>query len=160
MNFELVEFDKQYAEQIGPLYHLAVHSYVGEFYTRAQLNAWSAAPRSSYHWRKRLSQTRSWLAIVAGRCVGFINMETHFHSRGYIDSLYVLPQYQHQGIATALIVQAQQWAIEQGYRQLTVDASAMSKPVFIRQGFKLHHRRYQQKNGEVIAGFALYKNLT
>ncbi|WP_394200613.1 GNAT family N-acetyltransferase [Shewanella waksmanii] len=159
MQFELVDFDNRYASQIPLLYHLAVHGYQGDFYNQAQLQAWSARPRSVYHWRARLNRSRCWLALIEDKCVGFINVETHYHTRGYVDSLYVLPQYQGLGIASALVAKMESWARAQGYIQLNVDASISSKPLFLRHGFSLHHKRYQQKRDQVIVGFAMVKQL-
>ncbi|GIU34690.1 hypothetical protein TUM4433_31100 [Shewanella schlegeliana] len=99
--------------------------------------------------------------LVSGRpfCCGFINLETHFNSRGYIDSLYVHPEYQRQGVAKRLYESLAQWAVSMAVPELFVDASKLSKPLFESMGFKLHHRSYQEKRGVVIMGYYMSKTL-
>ncbi len=164
--FHIIPFDTRYALQVSLLYHKAIQHIDNDIYTLAQKQAWSKAPRSIYHWNKRLSKSRAWLMIDTSQpmgecytCIGFINVETHFHRRGYIDSLYVLPEYQGNNVATQLCLQVLQWAQEAQLERLFVDASKLSKKLFLSQGFKLQHNRYQEKCGQVFQMFYLSKSL-
>nr|WP_309247240.1 GNAT family N-acetyltransferase [Shewanella sp. VB17] len=94
------------------------------------------------------------------RCGGFINVETHFYTQGYIDSLYVHPDYQGKGVAYKLYEVLERWVGKQGYCALSVDASHGSKSLFLSCGFKLRHRSYQEKLGRVISGFLMDKKLS
>ncbi|WOT06188.1 GNAT family N-acetyltransferase [Shewanella youngdeokensis] len=163
---KIIPYQKCYARQVSQLYHLAINSIENSVYSQAEKQAWSYAPRSEYHWHKRLSRSKSWLMIDDERtqlglpvCCGMINIETHFHSLGYIDSLYVHPDYQRQGIAAALFNQLQSWARITKVRELSVDASKLSKPLFLTHGFKQRHRSYQEKRGQIIMGFLMSKPL-
>ena len=164
----LVPYINQYAHAVGQIYHDAVRGIAHPRYTDEQLRAWSLKPRSNKHWHYRLSRSQAWLALSkplssqSGKppvCVGFINIETRFSSRGYIDSLYIAPQYQGQGIATALYQLVENFALEQGIETLSVDASYLSKSLFEQQGFVLQQRSYQSKCGQFIPGFYLTKAL-
>lgn len=163
----IIPYSKCYALQVSQLFHLAINAIDDDVYSFAEKQAWSFAPRSSYHWHKRLSRSKAWLMIDESRdvqgnplCCGMVNLETHFHSRGYIDSLYVHPSFQHQGIAAALFSQLQTWAISANISHLSVDASKLSKPLFLSHGFRLHHRSYQEKRGQIIKGYLMSKALT
>lgn len=163
----IISYSKRYAVQVSHLFHLAINAIDDDVYSLAEKQAWSHSPRSSYHWHKRLSRSKTWLMIDDERnvegvplCCGFINLETDFNTRGYIDSLYVHPDFQHQGIAAALFVQLQTWATTANIRDLSVDASKLSKPIFLSHGFRIHHRSYQEKRDQIIMGYLMSKALT
>ncbi|QQX81704.1 GNAT family N-acetyltransferase [Shewanella sp. KX20019] len=164
---KIIPYRKCYALQVSQLFHLAINAIEEGVYSAAEKQAWSFAPRSSYHWHKRLSRSKAWLMVDDSRevqgnplCCGVVNLETHFTSRGYIDSLYVHPSFQHQGIAAALFNQLQTWAISANISNLSVDASKLSKPLFLSHGFRLNHRSYQEKRGQIIMGYLMTKALT
>lgn len=162
---KLISYQKCFAEDIAVLVHQAISRIDCDVYSAEEKSAWSFAPRSRYHWHKRLTQSQTWLMIDVGSdsattsCCGFINLETGYASRGYIDSLYVHPDYQGQGIAGLLYKALACWAKEQGYQMLSVDASVLSKPLFESVGFKLRHRSYQEKRGVVVMGYYMEKAL-
>ncbi|MCG9697217.1 GNAT family N-acetyltransferase [Shewanella sp. Isolate11] len=163
--FKIIPYESDYALQVSRLYHQAIQHIDIDLYTTEQKLAWSRAPRSVYHWNKRLSKSKAWLMLDTSRqldgrfvCVGFINVESHFYRRGYIDSLYVLPEYQGNKVATLLCQQVQIWAQQAGLPRLFVDASKLSKDLFLSQGFKLQHNRYQEKCGQVFHMFYLSKD--
>ncbi|MCL1125015.1 GNAT family N-acetyltransferase [Shewanella surugensis] len=162
----IIPYTKEYASCVSQLFHDAIHAIDDDVYSVLHQQAWSKAPRSNYHWQKRLSNSQTWLMLddtqlyqARPRCCGFINVEIGYVSRGYIDSLYVHPNYQHRGIATRLYLCLQDWASAQGFTRLSVDASVLSKPLFLSQGFKQVHRSYQEKSGQVIMGFLMEKGL-
>lgn len=163
----LIPYRAGYARSVSQIFHDAIRQIDEDVYTPEQKCAWSPRPRSAYHWHKRLTRSRAWLVVDEAiiedsrpRCCGFINIETHFKSRGYIDSLYVRPDYQHLGVAHRLYLALEKWAREQGYPSLTVDASLLSKHLFLTHDFYLQHRSYQEKLGQVFMGFLMSKELT
>ena len=162
----VLPYNKHYASAVSHIFHKSIHHIDDELYSYDDKLAWSALPRSSYHWNKRLSLSQAWVVVdidspVNGKpkCCGFINVETHFLSQGYIDSLYVHPDYQNKGVASRLYATLESWAYKQGFSMLSVDASKVSKPLFLAWGFKLRHRSYQEKLGRVIMGFLMEKEL-
>ncbi|NMH65486.1 GNAT family N-acetyltransferase [Shewanella salipaludis] len=182
-DYQIVAFQPAHARQVSLVFHEAVTAIKHPRYSPEQLNAWSRAPRSEKHWQLRLARSRGWVVVRKGMvvegptavqsasgqdgtganrlplCCGFINIETGFGSRGYIDSLYIAPAHQGLGLAGRLYATVELWAREQGYDRLTVDASYVSRPLFEKWGFILERRSYQQKLGQVIAGFSMYKPL-
>ncbi len=162
----LIPYRACYAQSVSQIFHDAIHYIDDEIYSKEQKRAWSPKPRSSYHWHKRLTRSKTWLvvdeAMIEGahpKCCGFINVETHFNNRGYIDSLYVHPAYQHSGIGHTLYEALEVWALEQQYPSLTVDASLLSKWLFLSHGFKVQHKSYQEKLGQIFMGFLMSKAL-
>ncbi|MCL1037853.1 GNAT family N-acetyltransferase [Shewanella submarina] len=159
--FQVQPYSRAFANQVSMIFHLAVHGIAGRHYSDAQLHAWSNQPRSDRYWHQRLTRTQSWVILdfnppkplAAPLCCGFINIETQYFQRGYIDSLYVHPAYQGQGFAALLFSTARDWACEQGFPELTVDASYYSRPLFEREGFVLEYKSYQPKSGQMLPGF-------
>ncbi|MGL4516627.1 MAG: GNAT family N-acetyltransferase [Shewanella sp.] len=160
----IVPFEAKYARQVSELFHLAVQQIQHERYPKALLNAWSAAPRSDKHWQLRLGRTQAWILLVKEalgpqQCVGFINMATDFAHRGEIDSLYIHPDWQRQGLGKRAYRHLEDWAISQGYASLQVDASYLSRGLFMDMGFTQIQRSYQQKLGQILPSFYLRKML-
>ncbi|WP_299002798.1 GNAT family N-acetyltransferase [uncultured Shewanella sp.] len=162
----IIPYQKVYAASVSQLFHDAIHAITDDVYSLPQRQAWSKAPRSHYYWHKRLSNSQTWLMIDdnqleqgRAKCCGFINVARDYKNLGYIEHLYVHSDYQHQGIARCLYLCLQEWAVEQGFPRLSVDASKLSKSLFLQQGFKLRHRSYQEKSGQVIMGFLMEKVL-
>lgn len=164
---KIIPYHKGYATAVSHLYHQAVQAIDETHYSKAQKDAWSQAPRSGYHWHKRLTRSQAWLAVDTQRlqgglplCVGFVNVETHYRSRGYIDSLYVHPDYQGLGVGTELVRHLEDWAYSQAIETLSVDASCLSRPLFIARGFTLRHKCYQEKLGQVFMAYYLVKSMS
>ena len=156
----IVDFSASYAIQISQLYHTAVQSIVHPRYPKLKLNVWSTAPRSAKFWQQQYKRNKAWVMLDNQQVIGFISLETHFKYRGYIDCLYVHPNYQHQGVAGALYKHLQHWAQHQQYPNLTVDASYLSKALFEKMGFTEQHTHYQQKRGQMFTSFYMKKLLT
>lgn len=164
--YSVIPYQSYYAKQISQIFHDAIHNIDEEQYSEADRLAWSAKPRSATHWDKRLTRSKCWLVVDTRvvmderpMCCGFINVETGYYSRGYIDSLYIDPRYQGNGLAKSLYEVMEQWTRKQGYCELTLDASHQSKSLFLSYGFRVNHRSYQQKLGQVIMGFLMTKAL-
>lgn len=172
-HFSIIPFTPSLARQVSLLVHQSVRTISHPRYKQNQLTAWSTAPRSTKHWQHRLLRSQSWLMVDTSQSftvnnhsstkqplvVGVINVETQFNTRGYIDSLYIAPDYQRQGIAVALYATLENWVLNQGYKELSVDASYLSKGFFLKQGFTLIQPSYQMTKQQVINSFYLVKEL-
>ncbi|WP_144213488.1 GNAT family N-acetyltransferase [Shewanella donghaensis] len=171
--YSIIPFDSTLAKQVSLLVHQSVRTISHPRYKQAQLTAWSTAPRSEKHWQYRLQRSQSWLMVDTNKLftsnndsstkqplvIGVINVETQFNTRGYIDSLYIAPDYQRQGVGIALYATLEHWVLKQGYRELSVDASYLSKGFFLKQGFTLIQPSYQMTKQQVINSFYLVKPL-
>jgi GNAT superfamily N-acetyltransferase len=156
----ITEFTPAMACQISQLYHQAIQQISHPRYPQIKKNAWSNAPRSCKYWQLRLRRNQTWVMNTdEHQVIGFISVATSFTQQGYIEYLYVSPQYQQQGIASALLQTLQTWCRQQSFRQLSVDASYLSRPVFEKAGFTLCHPSYQRKLGQTLNGFLLTKPL-
>ncbi|QBF81942.1 GNAT family N-acetyltransferase [Shewanella maritima] len=173
ITMQIVRYQPHHAKAISQVFHQAVQAIEHPRYSKAKLNAWSCSPRSAKYWhlRSKAYMNKSnhkphkhcgitWVAQTHNQqVVGFINMAVGFHQAGYINHLYVLPEYAGQGIASQLLYQAQQWAETIGYAKLSADASYLSKALFEKHGFNSLHTSFQRKQNCTFNGFFVEKGL-
>ena len=84
------------------------------------------------------SAAHTQLAIIDGQVAGFTDMDDH----GYIDMLFVDPDFGRQGIASALVASMVALARQRGLPAVTTFASQTSRPVFERHGLVVTGQRY------------------
>ena len=107
-------------------------------YSPEQVAAWAADSGDLDSWSAARAAVHTQLAIVDGHVAGF----TDLNERGYIDMLFVDPDFGRQGIGSALLASMVALARERGLPKLTTFASLTSRPVFERQGFMITGERY------------------
>ncbi|MFM7349389.1 MAG: GNAT family N-acetyltransferase [Erythrobacter sp.] len=138
------------AEAIAALTLAAIRITALRAYSPEQVAAWSArfsAARVS-DWAAKGS-----LILVAAdagdRAVAYAVLEQD----GHIDMLYCHPEHTGKGLALALLGAAEDAARAQGVTRLFTEASELARPVFLRAGFAVLHRRdfaIRGDNGEVM----------
>ncbi len=113
------------------LFTRSVHEVAKRDYTSEQLNAWAPENADISAWKKRLSQETVFVFEKENKILGFIRLEQN----GYLDLLYVHPEFQRQGIAKNLLNHALSWAENHGISEFTSDVSITAKPFFESIGF-------------------------
>ncbi len=139
---------------IAELFHRAVHAIPDSVYGAAQKQAWSAKIDVG-RWRQRIEQSRPFVAEYQDRLVGFIELDT----TGYIDCFYVDPESQQLGIGGQLYQQVVNEARSFGLTELTVDASLVAQPFFIRRGFQVIQENAVDLNGVTLNNVSMRRNL-
>jgi putative acetyltransferase len=109
-----------------------LHSAKGA-YTPQQIQAWADAMRDMEGWRKRLTEQYVLVGVLNNRIVGIISLH---EKDGYLDLLYVDKNYQSMGIARRLYEMIMLHAQEKKIPKLTVHASQMAKPFFLKMGWQ------------------------
>jgi putative acetyltransferase len=111
------------------IFQRAVREVASRDYGPQQIAVWSTA--RSGEWRKRRLTRPTWIAEIDGRAAGFTDLEPG----GHLDMMYVSPDFQGIGVATALLeqveLQARQWRL----RRIHTEASITGRPFFHRRGF-------------------------
>ena len=87
---EIVEYSSNRAEEIANLFYSSVHAIDSSIYSEAQKDVWAPTPIDYGRWN---------LLLNNDQVAGFIELE----SDGHIDCAYVSPEFQKQGVATALL---------------------------------------------------------
>lgn len=123
--------DDEYDEVVELIYH-SVHTICCRDYTKKELDAWAPEKFDVIKFRENLSGCLNLAALDAKRIVGFISME---HS-GYINRLYTHKDYQRRGIAAALLCRAEDWAVQNDIRELSLDSSKTAVGFYLKMGFE------------------------
>lgn len=103
----------------------AIQETASQDYSAQQIAAWAQV--DELRWRHKLANSQVRVAVIDGHPVGFISVID-----GYIDLLFVTPEFGRRGIASALL---EQWITPDSV--LSVDASITAKPFFERHGFQV-----------------------
>ena len=122
-------------------------------YSPAQIEAWSGGDRLE-PWsdvRGRLI----WVAVVHEVVVGLTDLEPS----GHLDRMYVHPEHEGRGIASALLTSLELVARRQGLTRLFTEASVTAKPFFERRGFKVMTAQVVYFRGQQFTNFRMEKLL-
>jgi putative acetyltransferase len=107
-------------------------------YSSKQIAAWAADSGDLDSWAAARAATHTQLAIVESAVAGFTDLDDH----GYIDMLFVDPDFGRQGIASALLASMLALALRRDLPVVTTFASLTSRPVFERHGFVVTGERF------------------
>ena len=137
--------------EIADLFHGSVHSLGGEGFSAEQLEAWAPTPPDYSHWRERLAIKMPYVAERDGLILGFIELEDD----GHIDCFYTHKDFQRRGIGSALYDHLLNQADARGIRELHVEASAIARPFFEREGFRLEKTNRLERRGQILTNFSM-----
>ena len=115
-------------DSILELFYHNIHTVCVHDYTLEQLDAWAPANPDVYRWQVSLNRNHTLVVEKDSQIIGFGDVgET-----GYLDRLYVHPDYLHQGIASLLVEQLEKYAKAKGISFMNTAASVTSRPFFDR----------------------------
>lgn len=152
---EIIDYSSDHAEEIAELYHSTIHSISKKYYSPEQLEAWAKTLPDYKRWRKRLEITPPTLLMKDGRVASFIG----FEKNGKIDWLFTHPDYQRQGLATALCSYAEDLTRNRNGKTLRTYASKAAKGFFLEQGFGLVRENQAERNGVALTNYYMVKKL-
>ena len=100
-------------------------------YTPEQIEAWTSRGTPARFLELFASGLWFFMAESDSCCVGF----TSVSGEGLLHSLFVAPEFQRKGVATALLERAVQAAREGGAENITAEVSITALPFFRKAGF-------------------------
>jgi putative acetyltransferase len=104
---------------IGRVFYDAVREGAKRDYTEEQLRAWAPSEFDAAHWLRRTAKLEVRVAALRTEVVGFVG----FSHSGYIDLLFVRPEFVRRGIARALLLEAEQVLANLGVKTAWTEAS-------------------------------------
>lgn len=137
--------------EIADLFHGSVHSLHVESFSAEELEAWAPTPPDYSHWRKRLAEKKPYVAERDGMIVGFIELEDD----GHIDCFYTHKDFQRRGVGSALYSHLLQEADARDIQNLYLEASAIARPFFEREGFRLEKTNRLEGRGQILTNFSM-----
>ncbi|ASP38512.1 histone acetyltransferase [Bacterioplanes sanyensis] len=148
-------YQAHYVDALVDVFCRAVHQIDERIYSEQQKRAWAPIPADKAFWQRRFATTKPFVALLYQRPVGFLELD----AQGHIDSLYVDPDLQQQGIGRLLLTHAIDHAKQQPLPQLTVDASRCAKPLLEQQGFVEQHTQMRRSCGTMLVNHVMQKVL-
>jgi putative acetyltransferase len=97
-----------------------------------------------------------WVAVVDELIIGFTDLKPS----GHLDRMYVHPEHEGRGVASALLNRLEDAARCQGLTKLYTEASITAKPFFERRGFEVLTAQVVEFRGEKFINFKMEKHLT
>lgn len=152
---QIRNFKPSDGEKVAELIFDTVHSVCAADYTREQLDAWIPRNMDIKQFTRSLKNCLNLVAERDGRIAGFINVGRD----GYINRLFTRKDCLREGIATALLIEAEKWCVSRGVRVMTLEASATALPFYLARGFAKTGVRRKVKNGEVFYNTKMLKRL-
>ena len=144
------------AEALAHIFTRAIRHIDAALYNDAQKAAWLQGNDQPLFWRQRIPRTQPWLALSQGKAAGFIEYITSpTEATGYIDCLYVAPDYQQTGIATALLDHILTLAREQNTPSIYTDASRAAVPFFLKHGFCVQQENQVVRHGQILLNYRM-----
>ena len=137
------------------LYTETIHCINRRDYTPEQIAVWSPRNHDWSRWRDRLANLCTLIAEREGKILGF----TAFTEQGYVDFLFVHHEHQRQGVARALLQEAEMQLRAAKVHRATVHASITARPFFEAMGYALLEQRWFEKDGVTLTNFAMDKDL-
>lgn len=123
-------------------------------YSPAQTDAWAGVDRIDA-W-SALDDRLIWVAVVDELIIGFTDLKPS----GHLDRMYVHPEHEGRGVASALLNCLEDAARCQGLTRLFTEASITAKPFFERRGFQVLTAQVVEFRGEKFTNFKMEKPLT
>ena len=152
---QIQAFKQTDTAELAGLFRETVRSINSRDYSTTQIEAWASAVDDEEGFRERLSSSDTLVACMEGRIVGFINLLND----GQLDCLYVHPEHQRQGIASALLKKLEARAREASHILLRTEASITALPFFRKHGFMLVREQEVAFGDETFRNFMMKKNL-
>lgn len=127
------EYKASDLEAVVALFGRSVREIAARDYSSAQVSAWAPQVPDWPGWSKRFSEGTAFVCERKDQIAGVVRVEDN----GYLDLLYVHPEFQRQGVARLLLERVLVWAKSHGISRLTSDVSVTARPFFEQIGFLL-----------------------
>lgn len=149
------EARREDTDALGRIYFLAVNEGAANHYTDEERRAWAPAAPSGRSWAGRLKGLTTLVAEHDGVPVGFMSLRDD----GYLDLVFVLPEWRRRGAADALYAVLESRARAGGMKWLGTEASRMARPFFLRHGWRELSAQKVKIRGVWLENFRMDKRL-
>ena len=144
--------DDEY-EYVIKLIYSSVHEICKNDYSEVELSAWAPENFDRVKFQKALCECYNTVMIDKNDIVGFLSIERD----GYLNRLYTHPAHCGKGIATALLLDAQKWAAEEGITEIRLDSSKTAEGFYLKNGFTECGLSVLTHNGVVFRNKTMHK---
>ena len=136
------------------LFYDTVHTINAKDYTNEQLDVWATGNIDLAAWNCSFLEHNTLIAEIDVKIVGFADMD----KAGYLDRLYVHKDFQHEGIATALVNELEQLARKASVFNFETYSSITAKCFFEKQGYVVEAENKVIRNGITLVNYKMVKS--
>ena len=138
---EFREYKDTDLHAVMDLFYVTVHEVNKNDYSEEQLDAIAPKAANEYHWEKSLEKNHT---------IG---------KTGYLDRLYVHPDYLRKGIASKLVEDLEAYAKKHDCHVINVTSSITSKPFFESKGYAVIEEQINERRGERLLRYLMEKKI-
>ncbi len=143
------EYQTPDCRALAELFYNTVHTVNARDYSREQLNVWATGAVDLGKWDQSFKEHYSLVAVDDEVIVGFGDID----KTGYLDRLYVHPDHQRKGIASAICDKLEQSA--QG--SIITHSSITARPFFENRGYRIVREQQVERQGIFLTNFIMIK---
>ena len=152
---EFREYKDTDLHAVMDLFYVTVHEVNKNDYTEDQLEAIAPKEANEYHWEKSLEKNHTIVVEQDEKLIAFGNIG----KTGYLDRLYVHPDYLRKGIASKLVEELEEYAKKHGSHVINVTSSITSKAFFESKGYKVIEEQINERRGERLLRYLMEKKI-
>jgi putative acetyltransferase len=143
-------------EGVVSCFTLSVRSIAGRHYDAQQVETWAPDSPDMSAWTDRLRRGGVFVAEIDSVIAGFARVEEN----GYVDLVYVHPDYERRGIGRQLLATAGKWAASRGAQRLESEVSIAARPLFEALGFRVEQEQRVERRGVRFRNYRMSKLLS
>lgn len=152
---EFREYKNTDLHAVMDLFYVTVHEVNKNDYSEEQLDAIAPKDANEYHWEKSLEKNHTIVVEEEDKLIAFGNIG----KTGYLDRLYVHPDYLRKGIASKLVEELEEYAKKHGSHVINVTSSITSKPFFEFKGYAVIEEQINERRGERLLRYLMEKKI-
>ena len=141
---EFREYKNTDLHAVMDLFYVTVHEVNKNDYSEEQLDAIAPKDANEYHWEKSLEKNHTIVVEEDDKLIAFGNIG----KTGYLDRLYVHPDYLRKGIASKLVEELEEYAKKHGSHVINVTSSITSKAFFESKGYAVIEEQINERRGK------------
>lgn len=152
---EFREYKNTDLHAVMDLFYVTVHEVNKNDYSEEQLDAIAPKDANEYHWEKSLEKNHTIVVEEDDKLIAFGNIGI----TGYLDRLYVHPDYLRKGIASKLVEELEEYAKKHGSHVINVTSSITSKAFFESKGYAVIEEQINERRGERLLRYLMEKKI-
>lgn len=152
---EFREYKNTDLHAVMDLFYVTVHEVNKNDYSEEQLDAIAPKDANEYHWEKSLEKNHTIVVEEDDKLIAFGNIG----KTGYLDRLYVHPDYLRKGIASKLVEELEEYAKKHGSHVINVTSSITSKAFFGSKGYAVIEEQINERRGERLLRYLMEKKI-
>lgn len=133
---------------LAELFYHTVHTINIKDYSEDQVRVWADGNIDMNQWNASFLSHYTVIAEIDGIIVGFGDMD----NTGYLDRLYVHPNFQRKGIASAICNVLEQSAAPS---KITTHASVTARGFFEKRGYRVIKKQQVQRQKIFLANYVM-----